>query len=145
MLLRLTANKVSAAGLTYLTSRARSKSTTAVASQSRPGETAGLMGRARFLYRCGRGVARLHAAARKRRPLVGAKLAESETGGEASLPEAAELAAKLLDVFRVLADRFLVGLQSLQHPSIVALVAIANSFLLGQLLPGVGEQLLLVL
>src|SRR5437773_6036122 len=100
------------------------------------------MGRTRFW---GRGAARLCAAKRKRGPVARAKLPEPLRGRESPLPEAAELAAKLLDVFRVLADRFLVWLQSLQHPSIVALVAIANSFLLGQLLPGVGEQLLLVL
>jgi len=140
MLLRLAANKVSAAGLTYLTSRARSKSTTAVASQSSPGETVGLMGRTRFWDQSGRDAARWPAAL-----LVVAKLAEPWRGRESPLPEAAELAAKLVDVFCVLADRFLVWLQSLQHPSIVALVAIANSFLLGQLLPGIGEQLLLVL
>src|SRR5262245_50019639 len=61
------------------------------------------------------------------------------------LPDAAELAAKLLDVLRVQVDRRLVGLEPLQYASVVALVAVANALLLGQLLPRVGKELLFVL
>ncbi len=141
MTLRLAANSVSAAGLTYFTWSARSKSTTAVASQSRPGEAAGFIRWNPFRrpgwQSCG-------AAPRERRPPARARLPDSRKQRDSPLLEAAELAAKLLDVLGVLADRFLVWLQSLQHPSVVALVAVANSFLLDELLPGVGEQLLLV-
>src|SRR5689334_15498556 len=61
------------------------------------------------------------------------------------LPEAAELAAKLLDILRVQVDLVLKRLQSLLHSRVVALVAVANALLLDELLLSVGEQLLFVL
>src|SRR5260221_2051693 len=85
------------------------------------------------------------AAPGKRQPPARTTLPDWCERLDSPLPEAAEFAAKLLDVLRVLADRFLVRLQSIQHSSVIALAAVANSFLLGELLLGVGEQLLLVL
>src|SRR6267154_2392506 len=120
MLLRLAASSVSAAGLTYFTRSARSRNTTAVASQPSPGEAAGFI----------------------RPPPAHAALPDSWERRESPLFEATELAAKLLDILRVLADFFLVWLQSFQHPGVVALVAFANSFLLGEFLAGAGKQLL---
>ena len=111
-----------------------------MASQSRPVDTAGLIGRTRFWNMGGHGGARLcRTAPRGGRSLGQGRLPDSQDRRESPLPQAAELAAKLLDVLRVLADRFLEWLQPLQHSSVVALVAVANSFLLGELLPGVGK------
>src|SRR6266699_3133326 len=104
------------------------------------------MGQTRFWNVGAHGAARLcRTVPRGGCSLGRGRLPDSQDRRESPLPEAAELAAKLLDVLRVLADRFLEWLQPLQHPSVVALVAVANSFLLGELLPGVGKQLLLVL
>src|SRR6267142_4384137 len=146
MLLRLAASSVSAAGLTYFTRSARSRSTTAVASQSSPGEAVGFMRWTRFGNRDARSAARARRAApsERQRPARG-KLPDSWEWRESPLFEATELAAKLLDILRVLADFFLVWLQSFQHASVVALVAFANSFLLGEFLAGIGKQLLFVL
>ena len=110
-----------------------------MASQSKPGETAGLMGATRFWERGGHGATRVRRAAPKKQEPPRARSPDSQERRESLLFEASELAAKLLDVLCVLADRFLVRLQSLEHASVVALVAVANSFLLGELLPGVGE------
>src|SRR5258706_5279056 len=85
------------------------------------------------------------AAPGKRQPPARTRLPDSCERLDSPLPEAAELAAKLLDVLRVLADRFLVPLQSLQHSSVIALAAVAHSFLLGELLLAVGDQLRVVL
>src|SRR6266853_119411 len=146
MLLRLAASNVSAAGLTYFTRSAWSRSTTAVASQSSPGEAAGFMRWTRFGNRSARSAARAsRAAPSERQPPARAKLPDSWERRESPLFEATELAAKFLDILRVLADFFLVRLQSFQHPSVVALVAFANSFLLGEFLSGIGKQLLFVL
>src|SRR5882762_4329595 len=146
MLLRLAASSVSAAGLTYLTRSARSRSTTAVASQSSPGEAAGFMRWTRLGNWGARSAARAcPAAPSERQPPARAKLPDPWERRESPLFEATELAAKLLDILRVLADFFLVRLQSFQYPSVVALVAFANSFLFGEFLAGIGKQLLLVL
>src|SRR5882672_12951374 len=146
MLRRLAASSVSAEGLTYFTRSARSRSTTAVASQSSPGEAAGFMRWTRFGDWGARSAARpCRAAPSERQPLARAKLPDSWERRESPLSEATELAAKLLDILRVLADFFLVRLQSFQHQSVVALVAFANSFLLGEFLAGIGKQLLFVL
>src|SRR5882672_156181 len=78
---------------------------------------------------------------------MGNALPARDSGIPASkdLPEPAEFAAELLDVLAVQVDCFLVGLQALLHPRVVALVARAYAFLLGELLLRVGQQLLLVL
>src|SRR6266853_1529757 len=146
MLLRLAASSVSAAGLTYFTRSARSRSTTAVASQSSPGEAAGFMRWTRFGNWGPRSAAHAcRAAPSERPPAAQAELLDSWERRESPLFEATELAAKLLDILRVLADFFLVWLQSFQHPSVVPLVAFANSFLFGEFLAGIGKQLLFVL
>src|SRR5260221_12401934 len=146
MLLRLAASNVSAAGLTYFTRSAWSRSTTAVASQSSPGEAAGFMRWTRFGNRSARSAARAsRAAPSERQPPARAKLPDSWERRESPLFEATELAAKFLDILRVLADFFLIRLQSFQHPNVVDLVAFANSFLLGEFVPGLGKQVVLVL
>src|SRR4029077_20913212 len=61
------------------------------------------------------------------------------------LLDSAELAAELLDVLRVEVDRFLKWLQTLLHVGVVALVALADAFLLCELLLSVRKQLLFVL
>src|SRR6266496_2265104 len=145
MLLRLIANSVSAAGLTYITWSSLSRSTTAVASSSRPGKTAGIMREEKWHDRGGGATHRYPAAPGARRPRILSTPPGSGEQREPPLPEPAEFAAKLLDVLRVLVDRFLIRLESIQHPGVVAFVAVAGSLLLGELLPGAGEQLLFVL
>src|SRR5258705_2026172 len=105
MLLRLAASSVSAAGLTYFTRSARSRSTTAVASQSSPGEAAGFMRWTRFESWGTRSAARAcRVAPSERQPPARAKLPASRERRESPLFEATELAAKVLDILRVLAD-----------------------------------------
>src|SRR5258707_2566301 len=124
MLLRLAASSVSATGLTFFTRSGRAGSTAAVASQSRPGEAAGFMRWTRFRNRGARSAARACGAApSERQPPARGKLPDSWERRESPLFEATELAAKFLDILRVLADFFLIRLQSFQHPSVVALHA----------------------
>src|SRR5258706_1315729 len=52
----------------------------------------------------------------------------------------AELALEGFDVLLVDLDRVLVGLEPLQHPRVVLLVAGADAFLLGELLARIGEH-----
>src|SRR5437879_1793595 len=128
MLLRLAASSVSAAGLTYFTRSARSRSTTAVASQSSPGEAAGFMRWTRFGNRSACSAARAsRAAPSERQPPARAKQPDSWERRESPLFEATELAAKFLDILRVLADFVLVGLPSFPAPAVVTLGPLANS------------------
>src|SRR5206468_2420289 len=69
---------------------------------------------------------------------------ETPSGSAGPLAErVAELAPQRFDVLLVQVDVVLIRLQPLEHPGIVLLVAAADRFLVGELLPGLGEQLLL--
>src|SRR5258708_38434006 len=97
MLLRLIANSVSAAGLTYITWSSLSKSTTAVASSSRPGKAAGIMREEKWQDRGGGATHRYPAApgsvANPRRQLREQR--------EPPLPDPAEFGCELLGVLRL--------------------------------------------
>src|SRR5438876_10690248 len=102
MLLRLIANSVSAAGLTYITWSSLSRSTTAVASSSRPGKTAGIMRVEKWHDRVGGATHRYPAAPGARQHRILSAPAGSGEQRAPLLPEAGGSGAKLLGVLRLL-------------------------------------------
>src|SRR6266849_6784339 len=103
MPLRLSANRVSAAGLTCFTRSSRSSRTTAVASQSKPEKAAGFM-RPEKRHRGPGALHPGHVARRKCDPCPPSGRLGSGKQSETPLPEATEFALQLLDVLGVLAD-----------------------------------------